>query len=211
MDHDFWHERWQTRQLGFHLAEVNPLLVKHHAVLPAGGRVLVPLCGKSLDLEFLAAEGQAVVGVELVQQAVDEFFAERSLAPVVAAGERAVAHSMDGLTLLTADLFGLARGDVGAVTSVWDRAALVAMPPELRPRYARALCELAPGATMLLVTFRHDFGGGPPFSVSDDEVRALYDGADVALIDAQPGVPSPSMQAKGMKGLEERVWRIVLP
>ena len=62
MDANFWEKRWETGQIGFHLAEVNPLLVRHHHVLPPRARVFVPLCGKSLDLVWLAKEGHAVVG-----------------------------------------------------------------------------------------------------------------------------------------------------
>mgnify|MGYP000992455332 CR=1 FL=1 len=65
MDHGFWLERWRNGQIGFHNSEVNGMLLRHHAQLGAAARVLVPLCGKSLDMGWLAAQGHEVVGIEL--------------------------------------------------------------------------------------------------------------------------------------------------
>ena len=85
MDPEFWQQRWRDRQIGFHQDKPTPLLLKHWPSLgvPRGARVFVPLCGKSLDLAWFAARGHRVLGVELSQLAVDEFFAEHGLVPEV--------------------------------------------------------------------------------------------------------------------------------
>src|SRR5437868_13465864 len=93
MNPEFWHERWQQGQIGFHLGRVNPNLERHHRVLTTNptasptasprARVLVPLCGKSLDMVWLAQQGQRVVGVELSPLAVQAFWDERQLVPEI--------------------------------------------------------------------------------------------------------------------------------
>ncbi len=81
MQHEFWHERWQQNQIGFHQQEVNPFLQGYWPSLKAdpSDQVFVPLCGKSHDLLWLRAMGHHVVGVELSPLAVDSFFSENSL------------------------------------------------------------------------------------------------------------------------------------
>src|SRR4051812_24064773 len=81
MTADYWLKRWREGRTGFHLTDFNPLLTAHSAVFNDATRVLVPLCGKSADLEWLVTRGYVVVGVELVELAAQAFFAERDLAP----------------------------------------------------------------------------------------------------------------------------------
>ncbi len=85
MDASFWHNRWQTNQTGWHERAVNPLLITHFPSLnvPPGGRVFVPLCGKSLDLGWLLSRGYAVAGAELSELAVTQLFAELGMEPTV--------------------------------------------------------------------------------------------------------------------------------
>src|SRR3546814_8142059 len=83
MDPDFWQQRWRDNRIGFHRDGVLPLLEKHWPSLglATGSRVFVPLCGKSLDMAWLAARGHRVLGVELSPLAVGQFFDENGLAP----------------------------------------------------------------------------------------------------------------------------------
>lgn len=85
MQADFWHARWANNQIGFHLDEINPYLMRHlsRLRLQAGERILVPLCGKTLDLAWLAAQGLEVLGVELSEKAVSDFFEEHDLRPEI--------------------------------------------------------------------------------------------------------------------------------
>ena len=85
MNPEFWQARWQDKRIGFNQPKVNPLLVKYFSVLdlPVGSRVFAPLCGKSIDMRWLLEQGYDVVGVELVESAVEEFFAEQNISATI--------------------------------------------------------------------------------------------------------------------------------
>ena len=186
MEPTFWIDRWREGRIGFHEGAPNACLVEHHTRL-AGSRVLVPLCGKSEDLAFLAGHGREVIGIELVDEAVRAFFREHAATPEVTRRGQATAYTADAITILAGDLFEVRPPDVGAIDAIYDRAALIALPPELRRRYVDHLRLLAPAGTpVLLVTLEYpqDTMEGPPFSVSEDEVRSLY--ASATLLDDHP-------------------------
>lgn len=175
MEHDFWHQRWEGDRIGFHLSEVNEHLKTHWAALGVGvdEQVLVPLCGKSLDLGWLA-QRHPVLGVELSQRACEAFFAEAEwVAKVEQQGDfRVFSHGQ--LTLLCGDFFALSVSQLTDVKAVYDRAALIALPVPMRKRYAEKLmAELPGGVKILLVTLTFAEPVGPPFSVTQEELEAL--------------------------------------
>lgn len=180
MDKSFWIERWAQRQIGFHLPDVNPRLAPNVAHLGAPGRVLVPLCGKTVDMQFLAARGFEVEGVEFVPEAAQAFFDEAGVVPerLSRVGSGGQGH-LEGLrhgniTIWVGDIFAIGPDHIAPVDAVYDRAALVALEPATRAAYVERLTALtAPGASLLLVTFEHDGAGGPPFSVAAEEAEAL--------------------------------------
>ena len=169
---DFWLARWSSDQiLGFHEGQPNRHLRRYWATLGVRGRVLVPLCGKSHDLGWLAEQGHDVVGVELSPIACAAFFAERGEVPVVTAAGRHTQYRHGRVTLLQGDIFDL-EGDFDAL---WDRAALIALPAPVRARYA-ALVRARVRGPKLIVTFVYDQAkrDGPPFSVPDAELLVLH-------------------------------------
>ncbi len=184
--HDFWAERWRDGRIGFHKADVNETLIKHFGRLVGGlrsgaaPRVLVPLCGKTVDIPWLEGRGCDVVGVEIVGEAIEAFHDELGRDPIVVAldGQR---HWTSGRTVIfEADFLQLDAELVGYISAVWDRAALVAMPPHKQLAYADKIIEITPtGARMLLSTWSYDQASmdGPPWSVSEDVVRELYGAA----------------------------------
>jgi thiopurine S-methyltransferase len=180
MHQDFWRERWETGQIGFHQHDVHPFLARWWTSLevPAGSRVYVPLCGKSLDMVWLAGRGHCIVGSELIPAAISQFFSDRRLAPeVLTRGDHRI-HAAGPYELLEGDALGLTTAEVGPVQAAYDRAALVALPAEMRKDYAASLARLLPpGAPALLVAFEYpqEMRGGPPFSVEADEVRELFE------------------------------------
>lgn len=177
MEPNFWLERWREGRIGFHRADVNPNLRALQALLPPpGSSVLVPLCGKTLDMAYLADLGHAVTGVELSPLAAHAFFEERGITPAQETVGPYTRWSADGVSILQGDFFSLADADVGPFDAVWDRAALIALPPPMRERYARTLGATLPaGAPYLLVTIDvPDREGGPPFSIDEATVRALF-------------------------------------
>lgn len=184
MDPEFWRSRWAEKQIGFHEGRPNHFLLKHIDRLT--GRVLVPLCGKSEDLAYLAGQGHEVVGIELVESAVVEFFDEHEILPTVTRMAGVAEYVCAGITIIAGDLFATTRELVGRVDSIYDRGAMVALPPDMRRRYVHHLRQIAPATQrVLLVTVDYPDGAmnGPPFSVHESEVRAQYANAPVELVD----------------------------
>lgn len=193
---DYWHERWRAGRIGFHRGEANPLLLAHRALLNDCTRVLVPLCGKSSDLEWLVIHGLEVVGVELSELAAQSFFSERGLAPTRREQAGFVVYEHGNLAIWVGDFFATNSADLGAFDAVYDDAALIALPAELRRAYASQVQKLmAPRAKLLLITLEFDAPGGPPFSVFPEEVNELYGAAAeirrLASQDARADTPDP--------------------
>lgn len=174
MQPQFWKDRWAENKIGFHEGKPNNFLTEFLAQL--GSRVLVPFCGKSEDLAFLAAHDHHVVGIELVEDAVRAFFAEHAATPTIERRGDLAIYTAGSIRVIAGDLFAVSPADVGPIDAIYDRAALVALPPELRPRYVAHLRTLAPAATGLLVTIEYpqELMSGPPHSVPEPEVRSLY-------------------------------------
>jgi thiopurine S-methyltransferase len=172
MDPQFWRDRWQEGRTAFHEGKPNALLSRFISHLDGKRRVLVPLCGKADDLAYLASRGHEVVGIELVEDAVRAFFSEHGLVPEVD-GTR---YSAAGITVFARNVFEVTAEDTGSIDAIYDRAALVALPPELRVQYIAHLRAIAGNAPGLLVAIEYpqELLPGPPFSVPDAEVRAHF-------------------------------------
>ncbi len=178
MDHDFWRQRWRDNLIGFHQTEVNPHLLRYGSRLDSHPQtaVLVPLCGKSLDMVWLA-QRRPVLGVELSVTAVEDFFREQVLPATRRRDGAFDVYQANNLSLYCGDFFALQAPRSAPLGAVYDRAALIALPPAMRPAYAAKLGALAaPGARMLLVTLEYPQAqmDGPPFSVEAAEVEALF-------------------------------------
>ncbi len=215
MTPEFWLERWQRGETGWHQSEINRHLREFwpQLGLPSGLQVLVPLCGKTLDLLWLAGQGQRVLGVEISQIAVEEFFAEAGLDPVVTSAGALRRYQSDELTLLCGDVFALAPGHLREVGAIYDRGALVALPPALRRRYVEHLETQVPATVpRLLITFDYDQQQmvGPPFAVPDDEVERLF--ADRYRITRLASFDviddSPEFRRRGLIAIAEQIWRL---
>lgn len=210
MDQSFWRARWQEGRIGFHEGRPNTYLERHASRLDGCARVLVPLCGKAEDLAFLAGRGHEVIGVELVEDAVRAFFAEHGATPEIRARGSLTEYTAGTITLLAGDVFAVTPEHVGHVDALYDRAALIALPPEMRARYVPHVRKLlAPGARGLLVTLEYaqQLAEGPPFAVLEDEVRALWAHASVELVDEGP---DPRVR-EGMPPAVERCFALRLP
>ena len=180
MDPDFWHQRWREGRIGFHQDKPTPLLLEHwpSLALAAGSRVFVPLAGKSLDLVWLAAHGHRVLGAELSPMAVAQFFDEHGLTPQLHDSRYGRHYRAGEIELICGDVFGLDADVLADCAAVYDRAALIALPPPLRRRYVRELhAQLPVGGHGLLIALEYPLHEkqGPPFAVPEAEVRELYD------------------------------------
>lgn len=193
MDHEFWHQRWEQNQIGFHQQAINEYLSAHWAELGLGdgAPVFVPLCGKSLDMLWLREQGHPVLGVELSEKALVDFCRDNALEHQRRQHGPFVEFRAEGLRLLAGDFFALSAEELDGICAVYDRASLIALPPEMRHDYARKMQALLPsGAHILLITMQYEEGAmeGPPFSVSDAEVQALYgEGFEIRCKGQWPG------------------------
>jgi thiopurine S-methyltransferase len=215
VDADFWLQRWNEGRIGFHRDEVMPLLEKHWPGLGvrAGGRVFVPLAGKSLDMHWLAAQGHEVLGAELSPLAVQAFFAEAGLQPAIHADAEGVHHRAGPVDLVLGDVFALSADLLGRMDAVYDRAAIIALPPPMRRRYvAEVYAKLPRGCHGLLITLEYPQAemGGPPFSVDEAEVRDLFaPGWDVGLLERRDILAQePRFREDGVSALSTAVYRL---
>lgn len=212
---DFWHERWHNKQIGFHQSEINLHLQEFWPALNSadGGRVFVPLCGKSRDMLWLRAQGKEVVGIELNPLAVQAFFEENGLPVKRSSTDRFSVFESDGIRIYCGDFFDLAPDDLAGVTAVYDRASLIALPPEMRRAYVDHMHGLlSPGARTLLIAFeypQHEMAG-PPFSVQEEEVRGLYGGhcAIEVLHVLDILDQEPRFREKGLTSLREKIYAL---
>lgn len=173
MQPQFWYERWMEDRIGFHQETINSQL---EACWPrsADQRILVPLCGKSLDLRFLADFG-SVVGVELSKIAIRDFFSEWDTAPLVSSVEGTSSSTANNVTLLEANFFDVPSSFAANFTHAYDRAAMIALPPEMQMDYVRKLSELLQSSGQVLcitIEYPEDELSGPPFSIGVDAMSA---------------------------------------
>jgi thiopurine S-methyltransferase len=217
MSLDMWSEFWKIGRTGFHSAEVHDQLLKHGDWLLEGRpRVGVPLCGKSLDLVWLAERAQAVVGVELVAQAVQEFMVEQRYTPVRTELEGFTRWTTSGPTILQGDIFGLTGAGTGPLQAVWDRAALVAIQPSRRKAYVEKLVELLDaGSRILLVCWDADRPAdvGPPFRVRTEDVMSLYSPhgrVELVASEVLDAEAHERVRAKGLQWVKEDIYQISL-
>jgi thiopurine S-methyltransferase len=212
MNHKFWHERWQTNDIGFHKDDVHHYLTRYYSHLKnQTGPVFVPLCGKSYDLLWLREQGREVIGVELSKVALDDFFRESELSVQVDQLCPFQRHRTAGMTLYQGDFFALTPAELNGVHTIYDRAALVALPPQMRPDYARKLTELLPvGGQILLISYQYDQTEtfGPPFSVPPQEIEELF-GLNFSLerlVENDVLKSHQGLQKRGVTALTEYAW-----
>jgi len=178
MHHDFWHQKWNKSEIGFHLPEANPLLVKYFPVLnlKPGARVFLPLCGKTLDIAWLLVGGYHVVGAELSPIAIRDLFESLHLTPTTHEFGDVTHYSAPNIDIFVGDIFHLSSAMLGRIDAVYDRAALVALPDDVRLRYVSHLVALTSNAPQLLICYEYEQSlvAGPPFSISPLAVAQYY-------------------------------------
>jgi thiopurine S-methyltransferase len=179
-DHDFWIGRWKRGEIGWHQTEPEPALSSYFSKLRPT-RVFVPLCGKSLDLVWLHSHGHEVVGAELSALACETFFEENKISYEKKIAGDLTLYSSERLSIYQGDVFDLTTQELGRIGAIYDRAALIALPPKIRSRYAKHILSLIGQASLdfrflqvVLERAPSDLQG-PPFSVSEKEVYSLYE------------------------------------
>ena len=207
MKTEFWHQRWETNQIGFHNNEANPLLVKYfnHLSLVEGDRVFLPLCGKTRDIAWLLAKGFCVAGVELSQIAIEQLFAELGVEPEITIYGDLKHYHAKNIDIYVGDIFKLTSKVLGPINAVYDRAALVALPESMRPSYTQHLIKLVNKAPQLLLTFEYDQSlmDGPPFSINSELVHQYYQESYSLTLLANDAFPE---KLKGVCDAVDNVW-----
>lgn len=203
MDASFWHQRWGNNDIAFHKNEVNPLLVRYFAALSLakGSRVFVPLCGKTFDIPWLLSQGYRVAGAELSKIAIEQLFMELGVQPKVSRAGEVDHYSATNIDIFVGDMFHLSSKVLGGVDAIYDRAALVALPEELRRRYTVHLTAITGKAPQLLICYEYDQSlmEGPPFSISNEEVNRHYESTLLGSTNVSGGL-------KGKCAAKENAW-----
>jgi thiopurine S-methyltransferase len=217
MKNDFWLERWKREEIGFHQNEVNPYLSEFwpELALARKSMVFVPLCGKSRDMRWLHEQGHQVLGVELSAIAVQAFFKENHYIQQHINDGKFDRYEADGICILCGDFFDLSKDELAKVNAVYDRASLIALPPDMRTSYVRHLADILPPATRILlvtVEYPQQEMQGPPFSVSSDEIESLYRKyADVQFLAGQDVLAqNQRFQQRGLSHLKENIFLLTL-
>ncbi|KEQ18370.1 thiopurine S-methyltransferase [Endozoicomonas numazuensis] len=214
MNNPDWVTRWKEGRIGFHRPEFNESLLKFWPQLDVSQTqsVLVPLCGKSLDMIWLRQQGLEVVGTELVEMAVASFYQEQNLQPEVKDFQTYRHWQADDIHILEGDFFALPENSLQSPV-FYDRAALIAVPSAMRKQYVDQLLRAAPNlqeGLLITVEYDQDLVQGPPFSVEEDEVRTLFSPwFEVIKLDAHSSFASTSLKEKGVNELVEVVYKLV--
>ncbi len=216
MEKAFWHQRWQSNEIGFNQSQPNLLMQRYLPVLnlKPGARVFVPLCGKSIDMLWLAEQGYKVVGVELSEIACEAFFKDNRMVAKIVTSEGFTIFESGNITLFAGDFFQLRKECLGNIDVVYDRAALIALPAELRRRYSASLSSLLGVDTqifLIVTSYDQCEMEGPPFSVDKQEVRALYkERFDIERLYSQPIREIPAhLLDKGLSNATEQVYHLM--
>ncbi len=215
LDKQHWLDRWKENRIGFHEPAVNPFLQQYFPRfgLPDGASVFLPLCGKALDIAWIAAQGYEVIGIELSGLAIEAFYEENQIDYERYDSDRFGVYKSTNICLLQGDFFDLSNGDLGACSLVYDRAALIALEQQDRSRYCDHMLSIMPAVSnMLLVTLEYDQAQmqGPPFAVLKDEVYRYYSEAfSINLLESNDIIDErPRWRDAGLSALSQSVFRL---
>ena len=214
MQKEFWLERWQQNQTGFHRTTYNSNLLKFFPLLnqKAPAHIFVPLCGKSLDMLWLRDAGYHVTGVEVSQLAVNAFFAENNIEHQISKNNQFTKYASKNLEVWLGDFFALEQNHLPKIDAVYDRAAAVAMPADMRGHYFTRLKALLNNHTQILLVameYEHDEPFGPPFSVTAENICEHF-GASYQIDELNSRIIEdiPANFAKKQITITEKAYRI---
>lgn len=213
--HQFWLDKWQTSDISFHRDQINPTITTYfpQCHLPQAARVLVPLCGKSLDMCWLMAQGYNVVGIELSAIAIETFFAEQQLTYTCEQRGDHVFYTAPQITIIQGDIFTLDTTHLEPCAGYYDRAALIALPAKLRMAYVATISQLLVTNAQGIVSsvdYTTSTQIGPPFNITDAEIQTLFADYTLEQLSYREQVPaSKSLMAKGITTVTETVYKVI--
>lgn len=203
MQHDFWHQKWQDNKIGFHESQANKLLTQNidKLALAKGAKIFIPLCGKTLDIDWLLTKDYSVVGAELSELAVNQLFEQLNITPKTEQLDGLVRYYAPNISIYVGNIFNLTSELIGKIDAIYDRAALVALPAKTRVDYANHMMKITRTAPQLLVCYEYDQNlmSGPPFSINAAEVQTHY-------VNAYHITLTETDKATGKVKATENVW-----
>lgn len=212
METEFWQKAWaKSAEPGWQQKSANSLLVAHWAACKAvpGESVFVPLCGRSPDINWLLNFGHKVIGIDLSRSALQRFCDESGLDVKPEEHNGFTVFKAPQLTLYAGDFFSSTPDMFSGISRVYDRASIVAMPPNMRERYVSHLRSVVPSqAEMFTIAMAYDQSKmqGPPFSVEETELRKFFaDRYDISVLGSEHG----DMRNRGLESLEETAYRLL--
>ena len=216
MEPEFWLNKWQKQETGFHLGQPHPLLCKYFdSVLANASSIFVPLCGKTTDLAFIQSKNKLVVANEISELAITAYFEERALIPEIKdkLNDKSQFRTFENQSLLVycGDFFQLQPEWIEQCHGIYDRAALIALPKDMRKAYVEKMRSLCPSAKLLLITLEYPQNEmkGPPFSVSKEEVEALFHFAEIEQLYRQNIIEKePKFKERGLSAFFETAYQI---
>ncbi|MCW8936161.1 MAG: thiopurine S-methyltransferase [Gammaproteobacteria bacterium] len=217
MEIEFWQQRWDLDQIAFHLPTVNPHLVSflEKFNISPSSQIFIPLCGKSLDITWLASHNYSVIGIECSNKAIVDFFQEQGIESETKDVSKFISHQAKNIQLLQGDFFDLDQKLLKDISLLYDRASLIALPFDKRKQYVNLLSNILPSdSQILLITLEYDQNimSGPPFSVSNNEVKALYeDKYNIDILHEDDVIEGyKTFKQRGLGSLVERVYKLSL-
>ena len=196
MESEFWIDVWKEKKISFHKEKTNELLINFLPKLNVkpSSFVFVPLCGKTQDLIYLANLGNKVIGIELSEIGVKEFFTENNISYEVKEVGKLLKYTSDKIDIYLGNIFDLTSEILGPIDVVYDRASMIALPIDIRTKYNKKIDELTDSDTkLLLITLEYDQEkvAGPPFSVSKESISI----PGIEIVDEhKPETISPKFQ-----------------
>ena len=177
-----WISRWESNRIGWHTDEINRQLIEYLDELKLSPQeaIFVPLCGKSIDMNYLCQKNYKVIGVEMSELAIQQFFEENDLSYTVSKDGEFKLYEGDRIKIYCGDFFDLQSNHFNNVKAVYDRASLIALDDELRQKYVKHLNDIINlDVRILLLTLNYPQHqrSGPPFAVSKLEVNQLFKGS----------------------------------
>ena len=195
-----WSNIWEINDTGFHLTSANPVLAKYEKVFFSNhSRVFVPLCGKTVDLIYLADKGHEVYGCEFLEGPVKEFFRENDLDFTVSDDVEGIGPVYKAkskkIIIYLGDFFALKSHTIGKFDAIWDRAAMTAVLPSKRADYVESIKNLITSHGKFLLNTLEIKGAeyrGPPFSMPFEVVEKLFSASfEVKMLDCK-SLPVPN-------------------
>jgi thiopurine S-methyltransferase len=184
MEKEFWITKWNEGQIGFHQSEPNEYLVNFFKEINLKGKtVFVPLCGKTFDMVWLKGQGAKVIGVELSDLAIKDFFSENKIPFATTEIENGTLYQSDEISIYCCDILNISSEIYTNIDYIFDRASLIALPEDIRKNYVSKMKDVMNNSSKyMLISLEYEGGGGPPFSITKKNVHNYFSDLQVSDI-----------------------------